>query len=258
MHHVRTPRARQAIRSWFRREERDASVRVGEEIVLEVFGRRKKVGKDVLATFDCTDVDDLKVKLGRGEVPLDQLLAAANRDTPRLLHLKGNEQGLIRAAKCCRPLPGDAVFGHFEHGHGMIVHHQECAVAASEEGEAWMNVDWKPEEGKLYKTSLEVSTRNRHGMLASVSGAIAKHEAGIVDLSIHQLAGEMTTLNVLVEVRDRVHLAKLIRGLLAVEDVVKVRRNIKQRRSEKVSRRIGRRLRSMMGRPTDDVSDIKE
>jgi len=256
--HVRTPRARQAIRSWFRREERDASVRVGEEIVFEVFGRKKKVSKDILATFDCSDMDDLKVKLGRGEVPLDQLLAAANRDTPRLLRLKGNEQGLIRAAKCCRPLPGDAVFGHFEHGHGMIVHHQECAVAASEEGETWMNVEWKPEEGKLYKTSLDVSTLNRHGMLASVSGAIAKLEAGIVDLSIHQLAGEMTTLNVLVEVRDRVHLAKLIRGLLAVEDVVKVRRNIKQRQLEKVSRRIGRRLRSMMGRPTDDENGIKE
>jgi len=258
LQHVRTPRARQAIRSWFRREERDASVRVGDEIVHEVFGRKKKINKDVLLTLKCADADDLKAKLGRGEIPLDQLLAAAERGTPRLLHLKGNEQGLIRAAKCCRPLPGDAVLGHFEHGHGMIVHHQECAVAGSEEGEAWMNVDWKPEEGKLYKTSLEVSTRNRHGMLASVSGAIAKFEAGIVDLSIHQLAGSMTTLNVLVEVRDRVHLAKLIRGLLAVEDVVKVRRNIKQRRSENVSRRIGRRLRSMMGRSTDDVSDTKE
>jgi len=252
LQHVRTPKARQAIRQWFRREERDASVRVGDEIVQEVFGSKAKITKKVLASLHCSDVDDLKAKLGCGEVPVDQLLAVANRGTPRLLHLKGTEQGLIRAAKCCLPLPGDAVLGHFEPGHGMIVHHQECAVAVEAEGETWLNVDWKPEQGKLYQTSLQVSTLNRHGMLASVSGAIAKLDAGIVDLHIHQLAGEMTTLNVLVEVRDRVHLAKLIRGLLRVKDVVRVRRNIQMHHSEKVSHRIGRRLRSIMGRTTDE------
>jgi len=259
LQHVRTTRARQAIRQWFRREERDASVRVGDEIVLEVFGSKAKVSGEVLSALHCADVDELRAKLGRGEVPLDQLLDAANRGTPRRLHLKGTEQGLIRAATCCFPLPGDAVLGHFEHGHGIIVHHQECVVAADEKGEAWIHVDWKPEEGKLYRTPLELNTLNRRGMLASVSGEIAKFGAGIEDLRIHQLAGDMTTLNVIVEVRDRVHLAKLMRGLRSVEGVVRVRRNIQLRHSENVTQRIGRSLRSLIGgkRNAEENSDKK-
>jgi len=249
--HVRTPRARQAIRQWFRREERDASVRVGSEIVQEVFGSKSKVTDDVLEALQCADVDELRARLGRGEVPLDQLLSVAKRATPRRLHLTGNEQGLIRAAKCCLPLPGDKVLGCFEHGQGILVHHQECAVAAEEVDKAWMSVDWKAEEGKLYRTSLELKTLNRRGMLAAVSGAIATYGASIDDLHIHQLAGDMTTLNVLVEVTDRVHLAKLMRGLRGVEGVVRVRRKIQLRSPRKVTERIGRSLRALMGKDAD-------
>jgi len=256
--HVRTPRARQAIRQWFRREERDASVRVGDEIMLEVFGSESKVSKEALRALHCADIDELRTRLGRGEIPLDQLMAASKRNAPRRLHLTGTEQGLIRPAKCCLPLPGDKVLGRFEHGKGILVHHQECAVAAAEEGEAWMGVDWRPEEGKLYRTSLEIKTLNRRGMLASVSGAIAELGASIDDLRIHQLAGDMTTLNVLIEVKDRVHMAKLMRGLRAVADVVRVRRNIQLRTSENISQRIGRSLRTLIGSRKDDDEKNRE
>lgn len=249
--HVRTPRARQAIRQWFRREERDASVRVGGEIVQEVFGSESKITDDVLEALQCADADELCARLGRGEVPLDQLLSVAKRTTPRRLQLTGNEQGLIRAAKCCLPLPGDKVLGCFEHGQGILVHHQECAVAAEETDKSWMSVDWKAEKGKLYRTSLELKTLNRRGMLAAVSGAIATYGASIDDLHIHQLAGDMTTLNVLVEVTDRVHLAKLMRGLRGVEGVVRVRRKIQLRSPRRVTERIGRSLRALMGKSAD-------
>jgi len=258
LQHIRTPRARQAIRQWFRREERDASVRVGNEIVQEVFGSKSKITEEVLSALHCEDADELRARLGRGEVPLDQLLAAARRSSPKRLHLTGNEQGLIRAAKCCLPLPGDKVIGCFEHGQGILVHHQECATAAAEEDKAWMSVDWKPEEGKLYRTSLELKTLNRRGMLASVSGGIASFGASIDDLRIHQLAGDMTTLNVLIEVNDRVHLAKLMRGLRAIEGVVRVRRNIRLRSPQKVTERIGRSLRSLIGSGKDEAGSSEE
>jgi len=257
LQHIRTPRARQAIRQWFRREERDASVRVGNEIVQEIFGSKSKISAEVLDAFDCADADELRARLGRGEVPLEQLLTVAKRSSPKRLHLTGNEQGLIRAAKCCLPLPGDRVLGRFEHGEGIVVHHQECASAAAEEGKAWMSVDWKPEEGKQYRTSLELKTLNRRGMLAAISSAIASFGASIDDLRIHQLAGDMTTLNVLVEVKDRLHLAKLMRGLRAIEGVVRVRRNIQLRSPQKVTERIGRSLRSLIG-SGEVAADAKE
>jgi len=242
---VRTPRARQSIRQWFRREEKSASLRVGAEIVQEVFGR-KKPGKETLAALECKNRDDLMIKIGRGEIPLERLLGEAKRRSPRRLHLKGTEQGFINAAKCCLALPGDAVLGRFEHGQGMTVHHQECAVAAGEENSAWMSIDWKPEKGKLYSTSLKLKTMNRRGMLAAISGAVAQLNASIDDLQIHQLAGDLTTLEMLIEVRDRVHLAKVMRGLRRVDGVIKVKRNFQLRRHEGAAQRIKRTLNNMM------------
>ncbi|MDQ6986542.1 MAG: bifunctional (p)ppGpp synthetase/guanosine-3',5'-bis(diphosphate) 3'-pyrophosphohydrolase [Mariprofundaceae bacterium] len=258
LQHIRTPRARQAIRQWFRREERHASLRIGGEIVQEVFGRKKEPGKVVLAALQCADVDALMVKLGRGEIPLDRLLAEAKRSSPRRLNLQGTEQGLISAAKCCLPLPGDTILGRFEHGQGITVHHQECAAAAEDQAATWMSIDWKPEKGKLYATSLEIKTNNRQGMLAAVSGAMAGLGAGIDDLRIHQLVGDMTTLVVLIEVKDRVHLAKLMRGLRRVDGVVKVRRNMQLRQHEGTTQRIKRTLSAILhGRKSgqDENSD---
>ncbi|MDX8391192.1 MAG: bifunctional (p)ppGpp synthetase/guanosine-3',5'-bis(diphosphate) 3'-pyrophosphohydrolase [Mariprofundaceae bacterium] len=253
--HVRTPRARQAIRQWFRREERESSLRVGGEIMQEVFGRKKEPGKEVLAALQCASADDLRAKLGRGELPLEQLLAETKRSSPGRLNLKGTEQGLIRAAKCCLPLPGDTIFGCFEHGQGIVVHHQECAVAAKNRDAAWMRIDWKPEKGKLYATSLELKTQNRHGMLAAISAAIAGLGAGIDDLRIHQLVGDMTTLVVLIEVKDRVHLAKLMRGVRRVEGVSKIRRNMELRQNEGTAQRIKRSIGSMLHGKTNAQGD---
>jgi len=256
---VRTPRARQAIRQWFRREEKEACLRVGSEILQEVFGR-KQPSKAVLDHLQCENCDDLKMKIGRGEIPLEKLLAEAKRSSPRRLHLQGTEQGFIHAAKCCLPLPGDAVLGKFEHGQGMTVHHQECALAADEENATWMGIDWKPEKGKLYATSLVLKTVNRRGMLASVSGALAKMDASIDDLRIHQLAGDLTTLEVLIEVKDRVHLAKVMRGVRRVDGVIKVKRNFQLRRQEGATQRIKRTLSSMLHRTStgQDSQNDKE
>ncbi|MDX8403389.1 MAG: ACT domain-containing protein, partial [Mariprofundaceae bacterium] len=88
----------------------------------------------------------------------------------------------------------------------------------------WIEVNWKPEKGQLYPTGIEVKNHNRRGMLANVSSAISGVHANIEDLKIEQRAGSMSSLNILVEVEDRKHLATLLRGIRGVEGVVKVAR----------------------------------
>jgi len=225
LQYVKTPRARQAIRQWFRRQERDASVRIGEKILRGSFGRGD-LSADMLARLQCPNMEELKEKLGRGDIPLDALLKVIDVDSSKPFKLKGVSHSLMRAANCCHPIPGDPVLGYFESGKGMIIHHRNCQFMPNAAGSQWIEVNWKGEGGHLYPTGIEVKSRNRRGLLANVSTVISDAQANIEDLKIEQRAGSMTSLRILVEVEDRKHLANVLRKVRSVEGVVTVgRRN---------------------------------
>lgn len=223
LQYVKTPKARQAIRQWFRRQERDASVKIGEKILRDSFGRGELPAK-ALEELKCADMVELKERLGRGDLPLDTLLKVIDQDQTKPLFLKGMSHSLMRAADCCHPIPGDPVLGYFESGKGMIIHHGNCQYLTKVVSNQWIEVNWKPEKGQLYPTGIEVKSYNRRGMLANVSSAISDAQGNIEDLKIEQRAGSMTSLKILVEVEGRNHLATLLRGIKSVEGVVNVAR----------------------------------
>jgi len=242
--HVKTPRARQAIRQFFRRQEHDASVAMGGKILREVLQR--ELPEHLLSHFGCDSEEVLKARIGRGEVPLDELLHAMDQDASRPLHLKGLKGMLLQAASCCHPIPGDAVLGTFVKGKGMEIHYRDCPNVRSQAREQWLEVSWKPDSGKLYPTGIEVVTRNQRGMLAAVSGSIADSSANIDDLKIEQRAGSMTSLNLLVEVEDRTHLAQVLRSIKSLDGVVKVQRRNRPEQGRPQAPGIGGVLRGMV------------
>ncbi len=222
--YVRTPRARQAIRQWFRRQEREASQRMGAEMLREVLGSRTRPDKSMLKKLGCRSVEELEERLGHGDIAVERLLDVAKRTLSGPLHFAGLSQNLMLAADCCLPLPGDPVLGRFQPGRGMIVHHRDCAEVAKTRQDAWLDVKWRGETGQLYPTAIEVRTRNERGMLARVSGCIAENDANIDDVKIHQFEGAMTKLSILVEVADRIHLAAVLRALRRLPGVASVSR----------------------------------
>jgi len=246
LQYVRTPRARQSIRQWFRRAEKEASLRVGREILSEVFGKHPGLDEKALSALGCKDVEELQEHLGRGEIPVERLLDVAEQRHVKSLHLKGTEQGLIHAAECCHPLPGDPVLGFFLRGRGIVVHHQDCRQMGKKAQGPWLDVNWRPAPGKLYAAFLEIKTQNCRGMLAAVSGAISKRGAEIEDLHIRQLAGDMTTLSILIEVSDRTHLADVMRTLRSLDGVAKVKRSVESRSPQQAEHGLGRTIRAMM------------
>lgn len=246
LQYVKTPKARQAIRQWFRRQERDTSIRIGEKILRDSFGRGE-LPASALEILQCANMDELKERLGRGDIPLDTLLKVIDQDQTKPLFLKGMSHSLMRAAGCCHPIPGDPVLGYFESGKGMIIHHGNCQYMPEIASNQWIEVSWKPEKGQLYPTGIEVKSYNRRGMLANVSSAISDANANIEDLKIEQRAGSITSLKILVEVEGRNHLATLLRGIKGVEGVVKVaRRNQAGLGQSQPSRGIGAAIKGMV------------
>ncbi|MDX8401240.1 MAG: bifunctional (p)ppGpp synthetase/guanosine-3',5'-bis(diphosphate) 3'-pyrophosphohydrolase [Mariprofundaceae bacterium] len=222
LQYVRTPRARQAIRQWFRRQERETSIRLGAQVLRDALGRREPP-QDLLDHLHCKTKEELQEKLGRGEIPVHDLIEAIDRDHSRPLRIRGLARTLMQPADCCRPIPGDPVMGQFVSGKGMMLHHRRCPVAG-ESGGDWLEVSWRPQKGQLFPTGIEVRARNERGMLARITSAIAETGSNIEDVRLQQRGGSITLLDFLVEVEDRAHLASVLRAVRAVEGVVRVSR----------------------------------
>ncbi|TLS67978.1 bifunctional (p)ppGpp synthetase/guanosine-3',5'-bis(diphosphate) 3'-pyrophosphohydrolase [Mariprofundus erugo] len=248
LQYVKTPRARQVIRQWFRRQEREASLRMGEKILREAIGK-KDVGKAVLEKLACVDQADLKARLGRGEIAIHSLLEAADQDRFMPLKLKGMGRSMMHAADCCHPIPGDPVLGQLVIGEGMVLHHRKCPVLAKDDGRDILEVQWQAQEGELFRTGIEVHSRNMRGMLANVTRNIAEAGSSIEDLRLTQRGGSMTELLFLVEVEDRKHLARVMRAIKSVDGVsIVVRRNQVGLSGKPAGRPFGATLRNLFSR----------
>lgn len=221
---VKTPKARHAIRQFFKKQNKQDSIFLGEKILRDV--SQEPITEDVLTLIQCESMDDLNEKLGRGEISIDKVYRALF-DKDHLLSMKGVKKHMLYAAHCCYPVPGDVVVGILVKNHGFELHYHCCNKVLDRKELNWRTIEWKPEDGHVYPTAIELRTENRRGMLATISTIMSDEQANIEDMRMHQMAGEITTLSFLVEVRGRDHLAAVIRRLRDIDGAIKVHRSNK-------------------------------
>ena len=144
------------------------------------------------------------------------------------LLLDGSEGASIHFAKCCKPIPGDNVIGYLGRGEGLMVHTEDCSVAkrlVNRDSERFIAVDWSDEPVRAFETDLLVTVSNGKGVLARVAAAMASAEADITQVEIEQGSGQgATDLRFSVDVRDRIHLAAVMRNVKRANSVLRVQR----------------------------------
>jgi GTP pyrophosphokinase len=175
----------------------------------------------------------VKLLAETGEKP-DALLMSHARFTAHesvsqgSLLLDGSEGASVQFAKCCKPIPGDSVMGYLGRGEGLVVHTDDCAVAkrlVHRDSERFIAVDWSDEPVRPFETGLLVTVTNGKGVLARVAAALAAAEADITQVEMAQEATQdAAELRFGVSVRDRVHLADIIRGVKRTPSVLRVQR----------------------------------
>ncbi|WP_341923369.1 bifunctional (p)ppGpp synthetase/guanosine-3',5'-bis(diphosphate) 3'-pyrophosphohydrolase [Polaromonas sp. YR568] len=168
-----------------------------------------------------------------GEKP-DPLLMSRERYTAHesisqgALVLDGSEGASVKFAACCRPIPGDAIVGYLGRGEGLVVHTDDCAVAKKlqhRDSERFIAVDWSDEPTRAFETGLLVTVTNGKGVLARVASALAAAEADITHVDMGQEpAQDATDLRFDVAVRDRIHLASVMRSVKRTPSVLRVQR----------------------------------
>jgi len=140
----------------------------------------------------------------------------------------GSENASVQYATCCRPIPGDAIVGYLGRGEGLVIHTADCAVARKlhhKDSERFIGVEWSDEPTRPFETAVVVTVNNGKGVLARVASALAGAEADITHIDMGQEAAmETIDLRFVVAVRDRVHLADVLRTLKRTPSVLRARR----------------------------------
>lgn len=142
------------------------------------------------------------------------------------LLIKGSEGVVINFPKCCRPIPGDPILGFMTAGRGIVVHYQSCPNVREYRNhpDKWVNVEWESDIKGTFPTNIRVDVTNQRGVLARIAAEIADQEANIVNVEMQDRDDRYTTLKFTIEVRDRQHLAQVMRRIRGLKHVTRIAR----------------------------------
>ena len=145
---------------------------------------------------------------------------------PHRLAIRGTEGMVVSFARCCRPIPGDGIAALFSPGRGIVVHRHDCGNLGSLETkrDKRLEVEWAAEPDGDFPVEIRVEIGNRRGALAVVAGAIAEQGSNIENVQSREKDGMTTALELVISVRNRRHLARIMRRLRQIPLVVRITR----------------------------------
>ncbi len=165
-------------------------------------------------------------RLTQDDVSANVKLHDSDKTEKNPLIIKGTEGMVITLAKCCRPIPGDAIIGFFNPGKGIVVHHHACRnrTIIRKKHTNWLDVEWSTDVVGDFPAELRLEILNQRGALATIASTISELDSNIenvtvVDQDVH-VCIDLITLTV----KDRVHLAQIIRRLKELPIVLKITR----------------------------------
>ncbi len=152
--------------------------------------------------------------------------AVSEEGSPRRLAIRGTEGMVVNLARCCRPIPGDAITGLFSPGKGIVIHRCECRNLGEFQSkrDKWLDVEWSDDPKAEFQTEIRVEVGNRRGALATIAAAIAEQGSNIEYVNSREKDGITSTLDFTINVHSRAHLANIMRRLRQIPLVVRISR----------------------------------
>jgi guanosine-3',5'-bis(diphosphate) 3'-pyrophosphohydrolase len=149
-----------------------------------------------------------------------------SRHSQEKILINGTERGVISFANCCQPIPGDDIMGYHTAGKGIVVHRLDCpnVVEFRKSPERWIPIGWDTNVTGDYDASLLIDVENRPGVLAQVAAAVAQAKSNIDRVEYLERDINAAVLRFSIQVRDRNHLAEVMRRLRRLSVVHGVRR----------------------------------
>ena len=241
---VVTAKARAAIRQYLKNLKRGEAMELGRRLLnqaLEEFSlslRKLPAGavESVVKGFGLRSPEELFEKIGLGEriapfvarglLPADAGDGVAGGGGA--LAIAGTEGLVVTYARCCFPIPNDPVLANLSSGRGVVIHREACGNLASfrKQPEKWVPVTWQASADRLFHVEIKVEVTNRMGVLAQVAAAISETQSNIDRVSVVERDSDSSTLIFELLVHDRRHLARVIRAIRSMPEVLRVLRTL--------------------------------
>lgn len=245
LNYVVTSRAILGIRNYLKKQQQNEAVSLGKRLLTSALGTVKleEISQErieqVLTNLQQPTLDALYSEIGLGnQLPIAiarRLLGEFDSDEPQSkapaipkgnTFIVGSEGMLVTFAKCCRPIPGDPIVANATPGKGLNVHRAECRNIKGWEREParFFPVRWDNTTEKQFLCDIRVFILNKQGVLAKLTTMIATQDSNIQDLSTEDRDTGEYVIKITLSVKDRVHLANVMRKIRIMPDVQKVYR----------------------------------
>ena len=240
---VRTAKARTAIRNHMKTMRSSESVDLGKRLLdrslKDLDSSLRKIGKtrmkSVLDELGLKTNDELYEQIGLGErlAPLTaRFLVGVNEEgetepSTASLVIAGTEGMVVSYARCCHPIPGDDVMGYLSSGRGIVIHRNNCGNLSNfrKQPEKWIAVSWEKDIDRDFNSQIHVETLNKPGVLAEVAATIGDGGSNIEQVSVLGRHEDCSVLAFMIQVRDRIHLAQIMRSVRNMPNVIRVIRD---------------------------------
>ena len=252
-------KARSNIRHFLKNQRHSESVALGRRLLNKVLGsygtQLEKIPpvqiKAALLQTNSAELDNVLEDIGLGNrmahvvarlmVPGQAESEAASefgRESKQTsLAIRGSEGMVMSFAKCCHPIPGDPIIGHISTGRGMVIHTESCNNIAEirDNPEKCVSVRWDPNVEGEFAVEIRVELENERGIIAKLATTITGAEANIEKISTVERDARFSIVNLSLNVRNRIHLARVMKRIRLIKPVSKVSR-VKSRKMAKPAR----------------------
>ena len=248
LNYIVTAKARSGIRTYLRNFKQKEAISLGKRLLekelqamnLQLDKMPEERIQQLLEAMSITSMDNLLENIGLGNsMPFlvarrlcqDDVFATIKLDDNEKgvqspLTIKGTEGMVVTLAKCCHPIPGDSIIGFFNPGRGIVVHHHECRNSKEvKKGQAgWLEVEWSEDVSGEFSTEIRIELLNQRGTLATIASTISGMGSNIENVSLENQDDRVSVDLITLTVKDRVHLANIIRKLKKLFIVLKITR----------------------------------
>ncbi|MBZ0132350.1 MAG: bifunctional (p)ppGpp synthetase/guanosine-3',5'-bis(diphosphate) 3'-pyrophosphohydrolase [Rhodocyclaceae bacterium] len=242
--YVKTGKARSQIRHFLKTVQQAESARLGERLLAKALADlnagletiKEATWEKVLRESGAKAKEEVLTDIGLGKrlapVVARRLMLHGESQQAEVraagpVPIRGTEGMAVQLARCCQPIPGDPIVGSIKKGQGLIVHVFDCPgiiKSRVQEADKWLDVEWAPESGRTFDTRIRVVAQNAPGVLAKVAGAIAEAGSNILNVNMDEERDACTAIDFILQVTDRVHLARIMRALRHIPEVVRISR----------------------------------
>ncbi|GAB5497845.1 MAG: bifunctional GTP diphosphokinase/guanosine-3',5'-bis pyrophosphate 3'-pyrophosphohydrolase [Pseudohongiellaceae bacterium] len=250
---VVTGKARSNIRHFLKNQKHSESVSLGRRLLNKsLAGIGNQLDAVPRATIDSfleqanlQSLDHLLEEIGLGNRMAYMVAQRLSTQSPTgdddhrpeekgTLAIRGSEGMVMNYAKCCHPIPGDPIVGHISSGRGMVIHTDDCNNIADirDNPEKCVAVSWDEDVEGEFSVELRVEIENQRGLIATLATTITGTEANIEKISTVERDARFSIVNLSLNVRNRVHLARVMKRVRLVPAVTRVTR-VKSRRIRK-------------------------